>query len=137
MKVTNFGISKKLKEIVFEAYTEFYHIADENCLSQGIDSDDYEVKYLNIEDLHILRKSFYYSAYDLETLLDVLPDSIKTDNCSFEEYLQISKNEIGYYSNMCIDSIFSVEKQENESLADVAGRLLILLHEKGIIKYNL
>lgn len=133
MKTTSFEISKRLKEIGFEAYTEFYHIADENCLSRGIDSDDYEVKYLNIEDLHILRKSFYYSAYDLETLLDFLPKSINTNTCSFEEYLQLNIDQMSY-QNAFSTNYICVDREENESLADVAGRLLILLHEKEIIK---
>ena len=66
----------------------------------------------------------------VETILEVLPAVLKmviNDN-----------NKRGFLLDWeygCYKEIF-VEKQDNESLADTAGRLLIKLHENNLIKFN-
>ena len=130
MKTTNFEISKKLKEIGFNA------------------ESSKTVAIIGTKD---------YKSYDLETLIDALPDSITREYKSnkdgtikeFEEKLIISKNEIWY---KCYDIETSdeanefwreYEYQENisiyhyyDSLANIAGKMLIKLFEAGLIKFN-
>jgi hypothetical protein len=101
-KTTNYEISKKLAEIGFKAETST------------------SISMLETKD---------YSSYDLETLLDALPE--KT-----EIIIHQLINKRGFYLDYGLrgDEIF-VEIKNNESLADNAGRLLILLHEKNLIKF--
>ncbi len=130
LKKTNEEISKKLKEIGFEAETDIV--------------ENYEL----------------YPSYDLETLINALPDSITREYKSaedgtikeFEEKLVIAKNEIWY---KCYDIETSDDANEywreygyyakfsevvkswnGESLADTAGKLLIKLFEAGIINFK-
>ncbi len=62
-----------------------------------------------------------FRAYDLETLLDALPKNYLVKNDWLECFLNRDFN--------------GTKRLENESLADTAGRLLILLHEKNLIKF--
>lgn len=146
MKTTNFEISKKLKEIGFEAEFNFHYKATDHINLYDSGYEDY--------------KERNTPSYDLETLINALPDKITREYKStedgtikeFEERLVITKNEIyykcydigteddaneywreyGYYAK------FSevVKDWEDESLADTAGRLLIKLHEAGIINFK-
>lgn len=122
MKVTNFEISKKLKEIGFEEETNY-----------GWHKDNLESGPAEFPLSKYAFNTNYIKAYDLETLLDFLPKSINTNTCSFEEYLQLNIDQMSY-QNAFSTNYICVDREENESLADVAGRLLILLHEKEIIK---
>ena len=113
MKTTSYEISKKLNEAGFEAKTEFYWIE------------------LN-GDLILIRETQLFSvpfslkkipAYDLETILDALKQTrkrimivVKSDNWGINFDYQFNK-----YS------------QENESLADTAGRMWLLLKERGVL----
>ena len=113
MKTTNYEISKQLKEAGFEAKTEFYWIE------------------LN-GDLILIRETQLFSvpfslkkipAYDLETLLDALKQTrkrimivVKSDNWGINFDYQFNK-----YS------------QENESLADTAGRMWLELKKKNLL----
>ena len=130
MKTTSYEISKQLKEAGFEAEGDFgYRVPD------------------SLNDL---------KAYGLETILDALPDSIIREYKSkedgevreFKERLIIEKNEIRYscddienaddanryfneYGYMQDISLF--KKFNDNSLADTAGKMWLLLKEKGII----
>jgi hypothetical protein len=128
MKTTNFEISKKLKEAGFEAEGDFgYTVPD------------------SLNDL---------KAYSLETLLDALPDSIQYKKYKSSDWYYLflrapsrfseTNKTLGYYNECseymdnfrmgCEDGIFEVSKlSPNESLADTAGRMWLLLKEKGII----
>ena len=113
MKTTSYEISKQLKEAGFEAKTEFYWIE------------------LN-GDLILIRETQLFSvpfslkkipAYDLETLLDALKQTrkrimivVKSDNWGINFDYQFNK-----YS------------QENESLADTAGRMWLELKKKNLL----
>ena len=130
MKTTSYEISKQLKEAGFEAEGDFgYRVPD------------------SLNDL---------KAYGLETILDALPDSITREYKSkedgevreFKERLIIEKEEIHYscddienaddanryfneYGYMQDISLF--KKFNDKSLADTAGKMWLLLKEKGII----
>lgn len=146
MKTTSYEISKKLKEAGFEAQSSFFwcelgkdliriHISQSHSVPESLDK---------------------IKAYDLETLIDALPDFITREYKSkedgevreFRERLKIEKEEIRYscddienaddtnrfyqeYGYMQDISIF--KKFNNESLADTAGRMWLLLKEKGVL----
>ena len=109
-KTTSYEISKKLKEAGFEAETDFYFYGQQlrnlNFPRHIADADNED----NVK------------AYDLETLLYALPKINK------QEYLLCSGGIV--YLN---DDYISVGKEKNESLADTAGRMWLLLKEKGLI----
>ena len=143
MKTTNFEVSKKLKEIGFEAEFNFHYKATDPVNLYDSGYEDYKEKNT--------------PAYDLETLLKALPDSITREYKStedgtikeFEERLLISKNEIWY---KCYDIETSDDANEYwreygyeqnisiynwyDSLANTAGKMLIKLFEAGIINFN-
>ena len=130
MKITSYEISKKLKEAGFKAEADFgYRVPD------------------SLNDL---------KAYGLETILDALPDSITREYKSkedgevreFRERLIIEKEEIHYscddienaddanryfneYGYMQDINLF--KKFNDKSLADTAGKMWLLLKEKGIV----
>ncbi len=72
-------------------------------------------------------------AYDLETILEALPEMIVLHGISHE--LNIYKNYL-VYERATGAGQYECNKEDNESLADTAARLLILLVEKGIVKFN-
>ena len=150
MKTTNFEISKKLKEIGFNTPAE-------KCWAKVRNSklDEFSVRAL---DFSIPANcDEWFPSYDLETLLDALPDSITREYKSnkdktikeFKENLVIEKNKIRY---KCYDIETSDEANEyyreygyeqnisiyswNDSLANIAGKMLIQLFEAGIVKFN-
>jgi len=120
---TNYEISKKLAEIGFSRQAFWVWTSKDCCCP-------YET-YLD-----------GFRAYDLETLLDALPREIPHKN---------HKKLFGMLVNLTINFIpkkdivnigysfgsfdFIETKKNNESLADTAGRLIILLHEKNLIKF--
>jgi hypothetical protein len=122
-KTTNYEISKKLKEIGFDKETNFYFTE--------VAPDKFEAQYYTNNKKYLLLKS-----YDLETLLDALR-KVKWFSC------KIGKKEacFGYYEiyrdkkNELQERAFLINNLNGESLADTAGRLLILLHEKNLIKF--
>jgi len=89
-----------------------------------------------------LIKIGYTGKTDLETLLDALPSSIPYKNEYY--YFFLWGNTLGYYYenseyrdnyNMG-DGLYEFSKLSlDESLADTAGRLIIELHEKNLIKF--
>ena len=141
MKTTSYEISKKLKEAGFEADANYYfygqqlrNLAFPRHIADADGKGDVE-------------------AYDLETLLNALPDSIQYKSSDWyylflrapSRFSETNKT-LGYYCecNEYMDNyrmgeehgIFEVSKlSPNESLADTAGRLLLLLHEKNLIKF--
>lgn len=147
MKTTSYEISKKLKEAGFDAQSSFFwcelgkdlikiHISQSHSVPESIDK---------------------IKAYDLETILDALPNSITREYKSnkdgtireFKEELVIEKNKIRYN---CYDIETSDDANEfwreyeyqqnisiyswNDSLANIAGKMLIKLFEAGLIKFN-
>jgi hypothetical protein len=138
IKTTNYEISKKLAEIGFRAECSYFyfHSDNNNYEASSLEAFGYdEISDCDIEDK-------YYPAYDLEILLNALPDDIKYKNEYY--YYFLWGNTLGYYyenseyqDNYHMgDGIFEFSKLSlNKSLADTAGRLIILLHEKNLIKF--
>ena len=139
---TNFEISKKLKEAGFDAETDFFWY----CYDKG-----QEMRHIADAD-----GKGNVKAYDLETIIDALPDFITKEYKSkedgevreFRERLIIEKEEIRYscddienaddanrfyqeYGYMQDISIF--KKFNDKSLADTAGKMWLLLKEKGVV----
>lgn len=138
MKTTNYEISKKLAEAGFEAETEFYWIE------------------LN-GDLILLHKTQLLSvpfsikkiaAYDFETILEALPKKIIFNKYfGYEAHLIIDfmQEEMRYYCPdddttavlpHCRTELREEINLVQRSLADTASYLLILLVEKGLIKFG-
>jgi hypothetical protein len=133
-KTTNFEISKKLAEIGFKAEAE-------KCWAK-IRHSALEWNLVNLNFSVPENCDVWILSYDLETLLDVLPREIphKDHKKLFGMMVHltisfISRKDIVNigYSFGCFD--FIETKKVNESLADTAGRLIILLHEKNLIKF--
>ena len=126
MKTTNYEISKQLKEAGFEAETEFYWHAINN----------------KIELHHVARAGLGdVKAYDLETILDALPEKIEFKEKEYCFWMQWSGSSdcyiMGYVRGNLRATELEVwredENKNSESLADTAGRMWLLLKEKGII----
>jgi len=81
-----------------------------------------------------LIKIGYTGKTDLETLLDILPKSIIAPDASFPEFLTLTKEYIRHENYFTLDYL-QVDRKPNESLADTAGRMIILLHKKNLIKF--
>ena len=143
-KTTSYEISKKLKEAGFEAEADYYfygqQLRNSAFPSHSTDAD----------------RKVHVKSYDLETLLDALPDSITKEYKSkedgevreFKEGLKIDKYEIcyrccaietaddanRYFNEYGYMQEFSIYNFSNTgSLADTAGRMWLMLKEKGII----
>ena len=114
---TNYKNSKKLADIGFDGESETWkHDPDNFILGQK------------------------YWSYDLETLLDALPqtlyqkaDSLSTIQTSYEdkEYCFWWDKNALVFSNSD-ERLIEIYRQEDESLADTAARLILKLHEIGI-----
>jgi maltodextrin utilization protein YvdJ len=128
MKVTSYLLSKQLAEAGFEANAEFYWTE--------LNGDLFLIHKTQLFSVPISIKKI--PAYDLETLIEALPETI---NKNFESELQLTKKEIGYYATeghyeAGFAILLEVEKQQYESLADTAARLLLKLIEKGFLTFK-
>lgn len=155
MKTTSYGISKKLKEAGFEDSYIYAWYSDSEGLPWIQEIQHAKPTAVNKYGEEV-KLTFTAPAYDLETLIDALPDSITREYKSkvnwevkaFRERLIIEKEEIRYscddienaddanryfneYGYMQDISIF--KKFNDKSLADTAGRLWLLLKEKGLV----
>lgn len=81
-----------------------------------------------------LKEAGYVGKTDLETILDALPTFIanknKGENCLV---IDVAFGEIYYEGDSDNDAMFITTTEENESLADVAGKMWLMLKDKGII----
>jgi hypothetical protein len=128
MKVTNFEISKKLAEIGFEAETDFFWSRPTIKLIGGEEFvGEWNLSF--VQDKNFISEKWIRS-FDLETLLDALPSEVELIESHFSK-------KRGFYLDLEVfGREFFIEKEENESLADTAARLLMLLAEKGIINFE-
>jgi hypothetical protein len=137
-KTTNYEISKKLAEVGFKAQAE-------KCWAKIRHSVSSEFNLVNLDFAVPQNCDVWILSYDLEILLNALPSEIKgiEGECWFNIYFKMNKNGL-WYENLCncdsdqscpVESYCDIEKLENESLADTAGRFIILLHEKNLIKF--
>jgi hypothetical protein len=131
MRTTNYEISKKLWEINFKANFDYvWDDKDKLIKGEQLNSQFYGTK-KGLEEI-IIKSQTWFPAYDLETILEALPDIIYSS-----DDFGLKKNEIGYYY-FDYDHVahgLYIEKEKDESLADTAARLLLLLVEKEIIKF--
>jgi len=131
MKTTDYNTSVKLKELGFKAEHSTGHIINE--------ADEELIKKHGISIV-----SEFYPAYDLETILDALPNyiysSVIVSDYNFEKdihnkfWLRIYNKDRISYENQNDVIYFQEYFKENESLATTAGRLLVKLIEEGLIK---
>ena len=122
MKTTNYEISKKLKEIGFEADFNFHYKATDSFNLYDSGYEDYKER--NIP------------SYDLETLLKTFPNITGIDLENGEIHYQNSYTD--YLSKRDgIRTEFYYKMDKNELLVDAVGKLLLKeLHEAGLIKFN-
>ncbi len=120
MKTTNYEISKKLKEIGFEADFNFHYKATDSINLYDSGYEDYKER--NIP------------SYDLETLLKAFPNITGIDYENGEIHYQNSYTD--YLSKRDgIRTEFYYKMDKNELLVDAVGKLLLKeLREFGIIK---
>lgn len=119
MKVTSYELSKKLEEIGFKKPANY-------CWSK----DKYGTLFISSFEAYDVDEGQYLLAYDLETLLEAIPDQIR----GF--FLQLNQNFICYDNGRFSMSGTWYSRSSDESLADVSARLLLSLVEKGILKFN-
>jgi len=118
MKTTSYEISKKLVEIGFKK-TSTIAFFSSKCGGGGrfVISDGFKDGY-NLD---------CYS-FDLETILEALPYSIKRND--FEYTLSLNQYVVAYIEDCGGDDLYGSVREAGESLADTAARLLLKLHEK-------
>jgi hypothetical protein len=133
MKTTNYEISRQLAEAGFKGEHDFSWYKNKSGKKLLNYSRCGTVIFQNSKDRILDYYEYCFPAYDLETILEALPNLIRGN-----EELSIKRGLIGYYwfDYDHVASIISVEREENESLADTAARLLIKLVEQGILKYS-
>ena len=120
MKTTSYEISKKLKEAGFEAETNFYWY----CYDNGR-----EMRHIADADGKGNVKS-----YDLETILESICFVIQDIEKDKNYWFVMNQQELSYMSFDGETNIdFYTPRQKNESLADVAGRMWLMLKKKGVI----
>ena len=122
MKTTNLEISKKLKEIGFEAKTDkcWAKIRNSKLDKFSIRTLDFSIP-ANCDE--------WYPAYDLETLINALPKQYK-DKFGDTYYLTFTAYSIYYEPEFwTLSNQHQTVRKEKESLADTAGRLIIRLWE--------
>jgi hypothetical protein len=126
-KTTNYEISKKLKEIGFDKETNFYFTE--------VAPDKFEAQYYTNNKKYLLLKS-----YELETLLEFAFNNIEDfriydRGVSVAEFLSDYDNWHGHYKIVDNLDISIGFKETKISYADAIGKLIILLHEKNLIKF--
>ena len=122
-KTTNFEISKKLAEIGFKAQAE-------KCWAKIRHSVSSEFNLVNLDFAVPQNCDEWVLSYDLEILLNVLPEKIKVG-------IDRTPQSKLYFDKISFGNInfFIGRTQENESLADILGRFIIYLHENYSIKF--
>ena len=88
-----------------------------------------------------LKEAGYVGKTDLETMLDALPSVIERKGWGNDIYFKMNKNGF-WYENSCscdsseycpLETYYHIDRQKNESLADIAGKMWLLLKEKGMV----
>lgn len=122
MKTTSYEISKKLKEAGFEAETDDFWVKWNEGEATLINR--YEPTPSLIEKI---------SAYDLETILESVPMGIDKNEKRYD--LVIEQRVFFYYSDDDGNELeeFSIMQKQDESLADTAARLWLVLKQENLI----
>lgn len=131
-KTTNYEISKKLAEIGFRAKAE-------KCWAKIRHSISSEFNLVNLDFAVPQNCDEWVLSYDGGTLLDALPKSIKYCGDTYYFWMTYSSSSgcyiVGYVRGQTRETELEKYSEENESLADTAGRMIILLYEKNLIKF--
>jgi hypothetical protein len=127
-KTTNLEISKKLAEIGFkDSYIYAWYIDEDG--GEWLQEIKHVKPFLINKYGDKAKVSFVAPAYGFEAIWDALPD--KT-----EIIINQLTNKREFYLDYGLrGSEIFVEIKENESLVDTAGTMIILLHEKNLIKF--
>ena len=116
-KTTSYEISKQLKEAGFEAETDY----------NFIERNNQKVFLRNIKeltDIELMNEiGVFIKSYDLETLLDALKQTGK------RIMIVVINDNWGINFNY----EFNKYSQENESFADTAGKMWLMLKKKGMV----
>ena len=134
MKTTSYKISKQLAEAGFSeqvGFLDYYFNTDKGLRHR--DQESYS------ENTRVDCFS-----YDLETILEALPNRITNENIfipRIQYYLKFSKEQI-WYENECncdsdescpVEQRFEVSRIKDESLADTAAKLWLKLKKEGLV----
>jgi len=132
MKTTNYLISKQLAKAGFSeqvGFLDYYFNTDKELRHRD------QENYLDGQNTEVDCFS-----YDLETILDALPDKI--NNYFGEAFLSFNKTKyctsIGYGNDNDIEYIENLyvrleDIEEGSSLADIAARLWLKLKKEGLV----
>lgn len=124
MKVTSFEISKKLAEIGFfkpEEATGSYCDVEQRESGIGF----------------VPTKEHRYLHYGLETILDALPHTIEAKNFFGENrFFSLHMVPCRVWEYRTLDGDQSQFANSGKSSVDAAARLLIRLHEEGLVKFE-
>lgn len=116
-KTTSYEISKKLKEAGFEAEADY----------NFIERNNQKAFLVNIKELGVIKImngfGVFIKSYDLETIIDALKQTGKRITI-------VVKSDIW---GINFNYEFNIYSKENESLADTAGKMWLLLKEKGLV----
>lgn len=129
MKTTNYEISKQLAEAGFEAETQFY-------LVKWLEGEP-ELVHENQQTPNLIES---VPAYDLETILEALPNFIENKNKGENLFyksncliIDVAFGEIHYEGDSDNDAMFITTAEENESLADCAAKMWLKLKKENLI----
>lgn len=134
MKTTSYETSKALKKAKFKKPTEFFYF----------DNNSHQVLEFHGEEEQINEDSAegLLPAYDLETIIEALPGSITLNKSSksslkTSDFFTLKHNEeIIQMVRITHSGMRPIHYEIDETLANTAARLLLLLHKKGIIKFD-
>ena len=133
MKTTNYEISKQLAEAGFEdgyIYAWYFDLEGLPWIQEIQHAKNIAVNRHGEET----RLTFAAPAYDLETILEALPNFIEngngTGNCLV---VDVAFGEIHYEGDCDNDAMFITTTEENESLADAAAKLWLKLKKEGLV----
>lgn len=128
MKVTSSAISKKLYELKFKADFDYCYEKDDKEQSFPWNWD-FEIKSWEQE-----REKEFIPAYDLEAIFSYIEDNLSPELLIKHDKI-IMKN-TPLFEGKDIKFQFwekEIERKENESLTDTAGRLLVKLLQEQLI----
>lgn len=135
MKTTNFEISKKLKEAGFEAESDYNFIERNNQKA-------FLINIKELSGIEIMNEiGVFIKSYDLETLIDALPKKIEFKEKEYCFWMQWSSSSDCYIMGYVCGNLRATElevwredkNKNSESLADTAGKMWLLLKEKGVV----
>lgn len=134
MRTTSYDISKELFKIGFCAKEFLFAYKDQGS-----------TQLWNVKLWPKDEKQIFYPSYDLETILEALPKEITIPEFGEEEGIleltfphENGRGTIAYNFHKIKNAwgIFNINQRCKESMADIAGKMLLQLHEKGLVKFD-